>query len=242
MKQKKILRKGELMGYKKFLFVFLGLLLLGSGLVMAISNATATRDADLARWGGETSAGSITTEGGNISQVNVSAGTLTDRWAGFFGPVDGYIYLTDAGNATTSYLFRWTASAPSGWICVSTNNNFPFASAEGTTAAAINSAWNFGSATDNATNTFTLSTCDITFYNPSNSISDTATADHAGSSTFETCAIVRTGGTGETDFAFCSAINQAGTNYAGVAADYELIVPTTLGSETETYYFYAELN
>ncbi|MEM4208368.1 MAG: hypothetical protein QW153_02165 [Candidatus Bilamarchaeaceae archaeon] len=241
MKQKKILRKGELMGYKKFLFVFLGLLLLGSGLVMAISNATATRDADLARWGGETSAGSITTEGGNISQVSVSAGTLTDRWAGFFGPVDGYIYLTDADNGINSFLFSWTASAPSGWVCVSTNNNFPFASAVNTTAAAINSAWNFTSATDNATNTFTLSTCNITFYNPSNFISYTATADHAGSSTFETCAI-NSGGTDRADFAFCSAINQAGTNYAGVAADYELIVPTTPGSETETYYFYAELN
>ncbi|MEM3422345.1 MAG: hypothetical protein QXF86_01685 [Candidatus Bilamarchaeaceae archaeon] len=237
-----MLRKGELMGYKKFLFVFLGLLLLGSGLVMAISNATAARDADLARWGGQTSAGSIITEGGNISQVNVSAGTLTDRWAGFFGPVNGYIYLTDAGNGTTSYLFRWTASAPSGWVCVSTNNNFPFGSANGATAGDIDTVWGFTGATDSATNTFTSSTCDITFYNPSNTISGTANADHGSSSTFETCAIDDGTPGDKASFAFCSAINQAGTNYGGVAADYELIVPTTPGSETETYYFYAELD
>jgi len=230
------------MGFNKILFVFLGLLLLGSGLVMAISNASVS-GTPLDRWGGNANAGSITTEGGNITSANVAANTLTDRWAGFFGNVTGNIYLTDNSGNTTNYLFMWTASSPTGYVCVSENNNFPFGSATNATAAGIDGAWSFGAATDNATNTFTTSTCDITFYNPYVEITDTATAKNATNSAFETCAIDDgTSSPAETDFAFCTAINQSGKNYLNQSADYELIVPTTVGSATETYYFYAELN
>ena len=229
------------MGFNKTLFVFLGLLLLGSGLVMAISNASVS-GTPLDRWAGDTTAGNITTEGGNITSANVAANTLTDRWAGFFGNVTGNIYLTDNSGGTTSYLFMWTADSPTGYVCVSESNNFPFGNAEKTTAAEINSAWSFGTATDSATNTFTTSTCDITFNNPYVEITDTATAKNATNSAFETCAIDHTTASAETDFAFCTAINQTGRNYLNDSADYELIVPTTFGNVTETYYFYAELN
>jgi len=230
------------MEFNKTLFVFLGLLLLGSGLVMAISNASVSDVTRLTRWGGDATAGSIATEGGNITSANVAANTLTDRWAGFFGNVTGNIYLTDASGGTTGYLFMWTANSPTGYVCVSENNNFPFGSAENTTAVDINGAWSFGAATDNATNTFTTSTCDITFYNPYKSITGTANAKNATNSAFETCAIDHTTASAETDFAFCTAINQSGKNYLNDSADYELIVPTTVGNATETYYFYAELN
>jgi len=232
------------MEFNKTLFVFLGLLLLGSGLVMAISNATVTDVAPLTRWGGDATAGNITTEGGNITSANVAANTLTDRWAGFFGNVTGNIYLTGNSGNTTNYLFMWTVdSSTTGYVCVSENNNFPFGSATSATAAGIDGAWSFGAATDNATNTFTTSTCSITFNNPSVSISNTANAKNATNSAFETCAIDDgTADPQEANFAFCTAINQSGVNYLGDAANYELIVPTTVGDATETYYFYAELN
>lgn len=228
------------MGFNKTLFVFLGLLLFGSGLVMAISNASVSDVTRLDRWGGDATAGNIATEGGNITSANVAANTLTDRWAGFFGNVTGNIYLTDANGGTTNYLFKWTANSPTGYVCVSENTNFPFASGAATTATKINTAWSFGSATDNAINTFTGS-CDITFNNPYVQITNTVKATHQTDSAFATCAIDN-GGTGENDFAFCVAINQSGKNYLNQSADYELIVPTSVGNEVETYYFYVELN
>ena len=234
------------MEFNKILFVFLGLLLLGSGLVMAISNASVSDVAPLTRWGGDATAGSITTEGGNITSANVAANTLTDRWAGFFGNVTGAIYLTDnssvSGGTINNYLFMWTVdSSTTGYVCVSESDNFPFGSAVATTAGKINTAWNFSAATDNATNTFTTSTCDITFNNPYVEITGTVNAKNATNSAFETCAI-DDGGSDKPNFAFCTAINQSGVNYLNQDADYELIVPTRVGDATETYYFYAELN
>ncbi len=229
----------------KYIALF-GVMLLFSG-VFAISGATVGTQTNLTRWTGDT-AGSIVTEGGNISAQNVSLGALTDKWAGLFGNITGSIYLTDDSGGTTNYIYTWVGSdANGGEVCASTNNAFTWATVSNAIAADLDDVWNFGAASDNATNTFTGSTCDLTF--AQGSVTNTAdTADSQGNNagdTFQTCVVDDGSSTTKGNFAFCTQINSTGGNFLGDAADYELIVPTSYGtgpSTLETYYFYAEFN
>jgi len=237
------------MGFsKKAIFVLLGVLLLGSGLVMAIRGATVSGATDLTRWTAGT-AGSDTTEGGNITSLNLGANALTDRWAGYFGNVTGYIYLTDASGATTNYLFRWntTNETIAGEVCASTNGTYNFATATGLTdASKIDAAWTFSGGADLATATYTGTCSDFTFDEQSVTISNAKKADgDSGSSTFYSCAINNTAVAYKGDLAFCTSIQNitTGKNYLNQPANFELIVPANdTNGATETYYFYAELN
>ncbi|MFH0737516.1 MAG: hypothetical protein V1827_02375 [Candidatus Micrarchaeota archaeon] len=220
---------------KNGLMIF-GALLLIAGFVFAIAGAGVTAGTQT-RWTGASS-GNVITEGGNITPVNVTADTLTDRWAGFWGEVSGALVL---GNSSLN-IFKWTIStAPAGEVCVSTNNAFPFTTADGATGANIDTAWGFGLVADNGSATFTGSNCAITLNEQS--VTNAAYANHTDS-LYNTCAL-DDGAFGNTtsELAYCAVINSAGTNYLGGAADYELMVPTnnTVDATTQ-YYFYLELN
>jgi len=236
------------MGFsKKAIFVLLGVLLLGSGLVMAIRGATVSDQTDLTRWTAVGTAGNDTTEGGNITSLNLDVNGLTDRWAGYFGNVTGTLYLTDNASGTTTYLYKWpSGNATGGEVCVSTNNTYNFATATGlTNAGNIDSAWGFSGGADLATATYNDGTCTaFKFDEQGVTISNAVKADgDSGSSSFYSCAINNTAVAYKGDLAFCTSINPSGTNYKGESADFELIVPTAEGdTATETYYFYAEIN
>lgn len=221
--------------------VVLGVALLMAGVVLAISGAGVAVQNEV-RWVPGASTGNDTTEGGNITALNLSANSLTDKWAAYFGNVTGQIILDDDG--TGNAVYTWTVtSSPSGEVCASQDASFPFASAQVGAAADIDTVWVFGSAADNAANTFTTSTCDLVFTEAT--VTDTATATHQGASSFETCAIDEGTAAVEDDFAFCAIINSAGTNYNGASANYEIMVPTTNATGiagSETYWFFVELN
>jgi len=232
----------------KFIFALLGFLLLGSGLVIAYPvNATVDASYNYGRWAAVGAAGSFDTEGGNISEVNVSAATqLTDRWAGMFGQITATeIVLKSSDDSAGTHLYNWTAILD-GEICVSTGSNFDFSAIESATETEVDGQWTFGAVADNVTETYTGTTCSLVFADitPAN----TANAhyiDHMSSSSFWTCAYKDTSGApgGQADLAFCTEINDSGTNYKGNAVDYELMVPTndSFGA-TETYYFFVEIN
>jgi hypothetical protein len=188
---------------------------------------------------GTNSSGNTTTEGGNISVQNISANTLTDRWAGMYGNVSGSIYLTDSDTGMMNSLYSWSASDPNRLVvCASTNTAYPFSSAGAGTGADIDAAWNFGAASDNGSSTFNSTTCTLTLIE--GIISNTGKASHQGASTFSTC--IAKSGSGKGSLAFCTAINQTGKTYSNQTSKYELIVPTSFGTGiVETYYLYAEL-
>jgi hypothetical protein len=223
------------LNFEKILLA-IGFVLAVSGLILAIGGATPTLS-HTTRWAGGT-ATSIGTEGGNITGVNVAVSELTDRWAEFNGNVTGTIVLGD-GSAN---VFSWTwASTGGGEVCVSTNASYDFSVASNATANYVDTAWSFPSAIDNATNTYTGNTCNLTFATAS--VTNTSYADITGSSTFNSCAVKATTLSTKPYFAFCTAIQATGVgkNYANNNANYELMVPTSYGAGFETYYFYAEL-
>ena len=224
----------------KNLFAFIGVMLFGAGLVLAISGATPT-EVSQTRWAGD-AASSQTTEGGNISVVNVSGTALTDKWAAYSGNISGRITLDDNGAGAAVFNWTWTP-ATGGEVCVSTNSAFPFASATTATAGGVDTAWTFSTTdADSATNTYTATCGTALTFAQSTVAGTTAAADLMGSSSFLSCA-VDDGGAAETNYAFCTQIQSAGTNYNNATVNYELMVPTTAGaSATETYFFYLELD
>lgn len=224
------------LSYKKLIFgIIAAALLLGT--LYALTGAsvgTATRT----RWGGGT-VGSDTTEGGNITYVNVSSTSLTDKWAAYYGNISGTINLTNGTNS----VFSWTwTPATGGKVCLSANNTGLIESLLNTaTAANINTAYTLGSAADNATNTFTVSNCTMNFAQAT--VTNTLYAKHLSQSTFYTCAVYNGAGTSlKAGYLFCTNISNAGTTFHNLTYNYEVMVPTSPGTGTETYYFYAELN
>lgn len=224
----------------KAIFIFLGIILLGSGLAMATGRATTVTAGDMARWT-PTGAGADVTEGGNITNANLSGSSLTDKWAGYYGVVSGSLLLRASGD--TSDLYNWTWNdAAGGVVCASEATAFPFSSAANTTASAVDTAYGFTTATDvdQAVDTFTTALCTVAF--SEGSVAGTINTTHKGSSTFGTCVVSDGTTVGEDNFAFCVAIQDdaSGLSYKNSAASYELMVATTMQA-SESYYFYVDL-
>ena len=222
----------------KMILALFGVMLFGAGIVMAIAGATPTQIGDQYRWSGNASS-SLTTEGGNITAANVGGVALTDRWAAFFGNISSTIVLGNNSN----YVYQWSYSTTTGGeVCLSTNSSYPFAGIRSATVATVpllNSAFTHGVASDNATNTFTTTaTCNLQF---DGGVAASNTANVATQGGFNTCMIQNNNAT-KSNFAFCTAINSSGTNYLTNQANYQVMVPTTPGSGTATYFFYMVLN
>lgn len=61
---------------------------------------------------------SITTEGGNITETNVTGNPITTRWGAFWGEVSGGIFLGDSSN---NIFFEWAVNDPTGSTVYATN-------------------------------------------------------------------------------------------------------------------------
>jgi len=215
--------------------MFLGLLALAlvSGFAFAITGATVSGSTQ-SRWSGNVTAGTVTTQGGNITGVNVASTALTSKWASFYGNISGTIVL---GNATSS-VYSWAyAASQGGQVCVSTNTSEGFGTPTNGTTAAIDSAFNTTGSPDNAAGTFNT-TCPSLNISTGNMTGFLA-ARTQGSSTFTTCAGTANG-TAVGNYFFCTNVNSSGTNYIGNSANFEVIAPAGAAAGT-TFYFYAEL-
>ena len=213
-------------------YMLLGILLLGT-LAFAIGGASVSAEVERGKWLGA-AAGNATTEGGNVSGVNISGNYSTEKWAAFYGDVSTGIVLADSAGTA---VYNWTYSAESGEVCLSQDANFAWASAALTTGAEVDTAFTFtGTDADSATTTLS-ETCTVDLLEAT--VSGTAAVTLL--SGYQTCALEDTATPTEADLAFCVDI-ASGTNYNTESSDYEIMVPTSdaPGAE-ETYYFFVEL-
>lgn len=192
------------------------------------------------RYVNSAAAGNVTTEGGNVSGVDLSSNASTDRWAGFYGNVTGNILLSQSSALQAVYTWLWNPSN-GGVACASTGSAAP-TSLVGGTFADIDTAWGFPpSAADSAANTFNNSNCSQSF-GPT-TLANAYYADTGSAGGFITCAWKSIPTPAKADMFFCSNITQNGTLFNGGAGDYEIMVPTAYGTGVyETYYFYVNLN
>jgi len=209
----------------------------------SVSGAIATTHSQ-SHWVNTEPAGSIITEGGNVSNVTVETNESTQKWAGSYGNVNATLILAE--NATSVYMYNWTWNASSGGeVCVTQNTSPNWATIAPTTAAAIDTIWGFTPTDgDSAANTYTNSFATFTL---SGVTITTAGTNHMGSSSFQSGAMNLTSGsvTQESEVAFCTNMSSTGTNYRNLPVNYEVIYATTAASgpgPIETYYFFVELS
>jgi len=205
-----------------------------AGCLFAVSGASIS-GASQTRWSGVTTASSLTTQGGNISVLNINTTQLTYKWTSFSGNISGTIVL---GNNTAS-VYSWTYSAAQGGrVCVSTSNAQTFVSLTNATFANIDSGFNTSGAPDNSAGTFNT-TCP-TLVIATGAMTGFIAARTQSNSTFTTCAATTAGGVAIGNHIFCTNVNSSGRNYANVPANFEMIAPAG-SSGGVSYFFYAEL-
>lgn len=180
----------------------------------------------------------ITTEGGNVSEVNLDIASSTLEWAGFMGNVTADLVLAQSGD--TSFLYNWSWAGGTGTVCASTNSAFPWASVASATAADIATAWtDLATGVDSAANTFTIASG--TQYVTVNGVDETGDAADTNGNYF-TVVLGNGAVSVQDDLVFCVNMSSS-TNYRNDSVNYEMIVPTDYanGTTTETYFFYLEL-
>ncbi|MCX6773061.1 MAG: hypothetical protein NTV88_04820, partial [Candidatus Micrarchaeota archaeon] len=149
------------------------------------------------------------------------------------------VLSTSTGNAN---IYSWTfATTNGGEVCMSTGSALTYSSPLNASAATIDTNFAMGSVADNVANTLGKANCTLVL--SSGTVTGVAQWRHLGNSTFWTCAITSDGATSKNFNSFCANISSTGKWFGSSTgvANYELMIPTTPGSSTETYYFYAEL-
>ncbi len=178
----------------------------------------------------------FTTEGGNVTELNLSQNVSTEKWAGIWGNVSGNIVLSDGTH--NFYSWTWT-STNGGVVCAqpSATADFDWSSVAATTAAEVDTAFSFtGSQVDSAANTLTES-CTIT-------VAGTTIAGAAAvtASNFQTCALEDAGTPTKSDLALCTNITANTNLFNSLTGDYALLLPTNeQAGQTETYVMWLEL-
>lgn len=72
-----------------------------------------------------TSNGSVSAQGGNVTQINIDALSVTKAWQGYWGNITGNIRLDDAGNNS---FYVWGNATPSGEVYATRNSTIIWAS------------------------------------------------------------------------------------------------------------------
>lgn len=216
------------------------LLLFATAFAFAIQPAEEFAVGQIGRYTSTASA-NFTTEGGNVTELNLTGNVSTEKWAGFWGNVNGNIVLAP-NNTAFLYVWNWTPTNGGEVCAVAASSGFDWTTLNAiTNAATINTMWGFGAAADNATITFNETCTSIVINNQS--VTNTIASLTGQKNDFRTCAIADSGSPStKADVAFCVNIKDAGNLFNGQTGNYELIVPTnaSLGA-TETYYFWLEL-
>ncbi|MEM3364589.1 MAG: hypothetical protein QXS93_03725 [Candidatus Micrarchaeia archaeon] len=222
---------------KKVHIILALILMLGIGLLAAIQPANGWNVISTGRYATPTVQANHTTQGGNVTNMDLSQNRSTTKWAGYWGNVSGIIFLSPA----TAVFYKWVwAPANGGVVCaVAAPSGFDWSGVQSVVASAIDTIWNFGTATDNAANTLTQATCNVNI----GGTSVTSIGNRTGVGGFETCAVADNAApAAKSDLAFCVNVSGAGNLFNGQTGNYELLVPTnkTIGA-TETYYFWMEM-
>jgi hypothetical protein len=195
----------------------------------SVSLGTATNPAPAA-------SGEVVTEGNEITEVNLTVDSYTERWAGFYGNVSGSISLSDGSHDL--YQWTWTATNEGKVIASTAGSGIDWANLANDDATTADTAWGFGSVSDQVEDTFTENAAEFTI--GGQTITGAKAVTTGGSSGYKT-AITNDGATlAKGDFQFVVSIINDGTTFNTETHDFEMMVPTdeTAG---ETYFFYVEL-
>ncbi len=182
----------------------------------------------------ETTAGSLDAEGGNVTELNITATVSTERWQGYYGNVSGQLQLGDG----TDVFYDFSAATALA-VFASTSNSFDFSLLNNVTAAAVDTAWSYNSGNDQAADIFTSYTANVSNVSTPPTVQLTT---GAGNTVWNSTALSNGTTVDKTHFAFGVNVSSSANAvcFNGDTCDYELMVPAD-GLGTDTYYFYVEI-
>jgi hypothetical protein len=178
----------------------------------------------------------VTAYGGNVTEVNVSGTSITTKWVGFYGFIDGGIQLTDSA---ANKFYEWTISDLTGGFVYAASA----AVTDWTTIKAMNTtsvpAGVAGAASDNYAATFTANEAF-----QSQSIGPIANTPYAltwqngAQGTLKTYALIDDDGSTNI---WAGLIDTAAQSFkAGQQVDYQILAPADAATGT-VYNFYLEM-
>ncbi len=213
---------------------------LAAGLVSALPAGATVTGTSNTTWAGS-SAGDITVDGGYIYYRDLDATMQTMKWAAIYGNVSGKIVLRDASE---NEVYNWSISTIHDGHAIFTEASSPDWSTLTNTSGAVagvDSAWSFGSAADNAANTFGTPESD-TVNGITKNVPVVKTFNSAGSEYWETYLWDFGAVAAKTDFVFAGKVHPGQEAFDGSVVDFQVLVPvTTTDGETDTYNVYVEL-
>jgi hypothetical protein len=184
--------------------------------------------------GSDTTSGTATLEGGNVTMVNVSGTQITSRWGGFYGFISGGIQLSDG----TNNFYVWTISNFTGGVVYAVNStvaswtlspiNHSVAPYDVTTVASDNYNHTFGT-----TATFTAPSMTV------NNVPYTTTYQNGAMGTLRTYGLIVTTSPNTNVWAGMIQTNASSFKGGGALVDYQILAPArTIGT---VYNFYLEM-
>lgn len=181
--------------------------------------------------------GIIGAQGGNNTNLNVTAETQTKVWQGFYGEVMGNLSLKDSDGNT---MYSW-AGMQNGIVIAARTSNIDWNNLSGQNDCTIDEDIT-GIMSDRVNNTFNSG--NNTLFNIGTNIINSGTAcalrtyvnDKPQSNLFEEIIV----NDGSNDL-YVTKIYSDTTGFDGNTHDYQMIVPESRNSSTTTYYLYAEI-
>jgi hypothetical protein len=197
------------------------------------------------------SAQQIAAQAGNVTQVDISALSITKSWQGYYGNVTGAIALQDANNKT---FYNWSVTSNTGKVYATRTTSVNFATVNCTPAANLTTEETFlgqvAADADSVSKTFTKPNTHPTFGVGSVSIETgscyaTNAFDSTGAQTANYFQVLLADANGAGNIIYTTLMNGSKTGFNNQAWDFELLVGQNGhagGPSTTTYYFYVELN
>lgn len=216
----------------------LAFVVLACGTAFAIENASVDAG-DQSKYVFDNTGVNWTTEGGNVTDMNLTTNASTEKWAGVYGNVTGTLILSEF--AAPAYMYEWTYNVASGGeVCASVAAAPDWTNFAAAVMTAVDTAWGFDSADADSVNS--TATGDLTLNISGVAATSNATTIQGSSDFLAGIFQASTTSNDKADFVICTAINAAGTNYLGDNVNFELMLPTNDAAGTfEEYYFFMEL-
>ena len=223
--------------------------------LLAISLAAATPTGPSVLFNVSSSKGSITNsarlvqaEAGNVSEVNITANSITKAWQGYFGNVTGTILLADSlGNN----FYTWNNTNIRGEIYASRSSVVSWGTINCTNASNLTSENTYlgklSTDPDSVNNTFTSTS------HPNITVGTTTLSNcfstqaygNGGPTGANFWNVLLSDGNGIGNVVYTTFINKSTTSFQNGKTDFELLVGEN-GNSTSTaptpYFFYAELD
>ena len=191
----------------------------------------------------------VDARGGNVTQINIEALTITKAWQGYYGQVSGEITLDDASSNT---FYNWSMTSVGGEVYATRASSITWTNVNCTNATNVTAEQTYlGQVTadgDSVTNTFSLTTHPAFNVSTSQIFADTCRSTHGfannASQSQNWTQVLLTDWTGG-HIIYTTILNDTAVGFDGGTYDFQLLVGENehTGSIGVTqYYFWVELN